>query len=89
MAFRSLPDANDDLGEVDNIMSQLQEDWYDCTNDKDLDEVRHISDKPLTTLDEAMICDIQRVVARLAEKAPQLIGKYNLRRLCMLYEIFM
>ena len=59
MAFHSLPDANDDPGEVDSIMSQLQEDWYDCTNDKDLDEVRHIADKPLTTLDEAMICDIQ------------------------------
>jgi len=88
MAFNSLPDANDDPGKLDSIISQLQEDWYDCTNNENLDDVRCISEKPLTSLDEAMICDIQRVVARLAEKAPQLIGK-NLHSSAFTYNIFM
>ena len=40
-----------------------------------LDEVRDIPDSLLPDLDEGMICDIQRIVSRLAAKAPQLIGK--------------
>ena len=70
----SSPSTSEQATVEDTILEQA-EFWNDATDEDNLDEVREISDSSPTDLDEAMICDIQCVVSRLAEKAPQLIGK--------------
>ena len=73
-SLTTLPQT-DDLDDLDKAMSEQAEFWNDATDEENLDDVRDITDSLLPDLDEAMICDIQRIVSRLAEKAPQLIDK--------------
>lgn len=72
-----------DLDDVDEAMFEQAEFWNDATKEDNLDQVRDIPDSPPADLDEGMIYDIQQTVGRLAEKAPQLIGKslYNTEHL--------
>jgi len=51
-----------------------QQHWVDATDDEQLDEVHDITTKE-STIDPAMICDIQRGISRLVGKAPELIVK--------------
>ena len=63
-----------ELHNVEEAILAQTEFWNDAT-DENLDEVRVIANSSPADLDEGLICDIQRIVSRLAEKAPQLIGK--------------
>ena len=56
---------------------ELQQEWDDATNDTNLDEVRTIPASATaspTIQEETMICDVQRLLARLIGKASQLVG---------------
>ena len=57
------------------MINEQEQAWLDATNNEALDEVRNIA---TTEVDQIMLCDIQRVVSRLAGKAPQLIGISNI-----------
>ena len=70
----SSPSTSEQTTVEDTILEQA-EFWNDATDEDNSDGVREILDSSPTDLDEAMICDIQHVVSRLAEKVPQLIGK--------------
>ena len=63
-----------ELCDVEETILEQAEFWNDAT-DENLDEVRDIENSSPDDLDEGLICDVQRIVSRLAEKAPQLIGK--------------
>ena len=57
------------------MLVQQEEAWADATSNEGLDDVRNLPSVPPKDIDMAMICDIQRIVARLVGKASQLIGK--------------
>ena len=72
-------DHNDNITEM---ISYLQEAWYDVIDDQrdtlvyPIEEIRNISaTPPKTELENSIICDIQCIASRLLDKAPQLIGK--------------
>ena len=60
--------------DLDDIIAAQEQAWIDATADDGLEEVRDIPATPQNKLDQAMICNIQRVASRLVAKAPQLIG---------------
>ena len=64
------PEQTADFDDVDEAMLEQAEFWNDATDEGNLDEVRDIAHSSLADLDEGMICDIQRVVSRLAERHP-------------------
>ena len=64
--------------EHDNVCEAILEQaefWHDAMDEENFDEIRGVPNSSLNDLDEAMICDIQPMVSRLVEKAPQFIGK--------------
>jgi len=66
--------------DLEGAIAELQQEWEDATDDTNLQEVRSIpaaSTASPTPQEEAIICDIQRVLSRIVGKAPQLIGKLN------------
>ena len=70
--------SDDHQDDLEDAIIELQQEWDDATNDTNLDEVRTIlaaAAASPTTQEEAMICDIQRLLARLIGKASQLLGK--------------
>ena len=69
--------SDDDQDDLEDAIMELQQEWDDATNNTNLDEVRTIpaaATASPTTQEEAMICDVQRLLARLIGKASQLLG---------------
>ena len=56
---------------------EQQNAWIDATTSEGLEDVRDIPSVPLQHIDQAMMCDIQRIVCKLVGKAPQLLGIYT------------
>ena len=70
--------------DLEGAVAELQQEWQDATNDTNLQEVRSIPVASIaspTPQEEAIICDIQRVLSRIVGKAPQLISKLNALKL--------
>ena len=68
-------DHHDDL---EDAVMELQQEWDDATNDTNLEGVRTIPPAATaspTAQEEAIICDVQRILGRLVGKASQLLGK--------------
>ena len=77
--------------EHDNVceaMLEQAEFWHDTMDEENFDEIRGIPNSSLNNLDEAMICDIQRIMSRLAEMASQLIGKSMCSTKCWWFCIY-
>ena len=58
-------------------MTELEQERDDTTNDDNLEEIRTIpaaTTPSPTAQEEAMICDVQRILGRLVGKAAQLLG---------------
>ena len=73
---------------VCEVMLEQAEFWYDTMDEENFDEIREIPNSSINDLDEAMICDIQWIVSRLAKKAPQLIGKSMCSTKCWWFCIY-
>ena len=53
---------------------ESQQEWHDATDDTNFEEVRTVPVATTTTSEEAIICDVQRILGRLVGKASQLLG---------------
>ena len=73
-SFTSEPTQSDGIEEV---VVEQQNAWIDATTSEGLEDVRDIPSVSLQHIDQAMMCDIQRIVCKLVGKAPQLLGIYT------------
>ena len=56
---------------------EIQQEWNDATDDTNLEAVKSVPAATTTTpgdQEEAIICDVQRILGRLVGKASQLLG---------------
>ena len=67
-------DQQDDL---EDVAMEIQQEWNDATDDTNLEAVKSVP-AATTTIpsdqEEAIICDVQRILGRLVGKASQLLG---------------
>ena len=79
-------DQEDDL---EDAAMESQQEWDDATDDTNFEEVRTVPVATTTTpsaQEEAIICDVQRILGRLVRKASQLLGM--LLKICaMIYTL--
>ena len=73
----SSADISSSSSDLMYIFTEQQGAWADATSNEGLEEVRVVPTIPPHNIDMAMLCDIQRVVSRLVEKASQLIGNIH------------
>ena len=69
--------SDDDQDDLEDATMELQQERDDAADDTNLDEVRTVpaaATASPTTQEETMICDVQRLLARLIGKASQLLG---------------
>ena len=67
-------DQQDDL---EDVVMEMQQEWNDATDDTNLEAVKNVPAATTTTpsvQEEAIICDVQRILGRLVGKASQLLG---------------
>ena len=67
-------DQQDDL---EDVVMEMQQEWNDATDDTNLETVKNVPAATTTTpsdQEEAIICDVQRILGRLVGKASQLLG---------------
>jgi len=72
---RSEPEQMED---IEDIIREQETAWNDATSDEGLDDVRDIPIASHQNIDQAMLCDIQRILSRLVAKAPQLISRHSI-----------
>ena len=67
-------DQQDDL---EDVVMEMQQEWNDATDDTNLEAVKNVPAATTTTSsdqEEAIVCDVQRILGRLVGKASQLLG---------------
>ena len=70
----ALADQQDDL---EDAAMELQQEWNDATDDTNFEAVKTVPAATTTTptaQEEAIICDVQRILGKLVGKASQLLG---------------
>ena len=62
--------------DIEDILQEQEQAWRDATDDSDLEAVQSI-DEINSSVDERMMCDINRLVGRLVSKADLLLGNFT------------